>query len=203
MTKGSFGTYLGGGILAQILCAGVAMAEVPAEALTGDEAAGKALAGQCRTCHGIDGFAKIPIAPHIGGENPAYIMHQLTAFREGTRVHEMMTVVAKSLSDQNIADLAAWYSGHTATAILPEGKTEDMAPQDCVGCHGAAGIAEVPDAPNLAGESSIYIDTQLKAFRLGKRTHEVMSVIAADLEDARIRELADWYAGSKLTIAPK
>ena len=187
---------LGGVFLAQM-----GFAEVPAEALTGDAAAGKKLAGQCRTCHGIDGFAKIPIAPHIGGENPAYIMHQLTAFREGTRAHEMMTVVAKNLTDQQIADLAAWYSGHVATAALPVGKTEEMAPEDCTGCHGANGIAVVPDAPNLAGETAIYIDTQLKAFRLGKRQHEVMSVIAADLDDARMRELADWYAGMKLTIA--
>lgn len=186
---------LGGVFLAQM-----GFAEVPAEALTGDAAAGKKLAGQCRTCHGIDGFAKIPIAPHIGGENPAYIMHQLTAFREGTREHEMMTVVAKGLSDQKIADLAAWYSSHTASSTLPTGKTEDMAPEDCTGCHGVNGIAVVPDAPNLAGETAIYIDTQLKAFRLGKRKHEIMSVIAADLDDARMRELADWYAAMKLTI---
>jgi cytochrome c553 len=188
---------LGGVFLAQM-----GLAEVPAEALTGDPAAGKKLAGQCRTCHGIDGFAKIPIAPHIGGENPAYIMHQLTAFREGTREHEMMTVVAKTLTDQQIADVAAWYSSHVATAALPAGKTDDMAPEDCTGCHGANGIAVVPDAPNLAGETAIYIDTQLKAFRLGKRKHEIMSVIAADLDDARMRELADWYAAMKLTIAP-
>lgn len=186
---------LGGVFLAQM-----GLAEVPAEALTGDPAAGKKLAGQCRTCHGIDGFAKIPIAPHIGGENPAYIMHQLTAFRDGTRAHEMMTVVAKSLTDQQIADLAAWYSSHVATATLPAGKTEDMAPEDCTGCHGANGIAVVPDAPNLAGETAIYIDTQLKAFRLGKRKHEIMSVIAADLDDARMRELGNWFEAMKLTI---
>lgn len=188
---------LGGVFLAQM-----GLAEVPAEALTGDPAAGKKLAGQCRTCHGIDGFAKIPIAPHIGGENPAYIMHQLTAFREGTRAHEMMTVVAKTLTDQQIADLAAWYSSHVATATLPPGKTEEMAPQDCVACHGANGIALVPDAPNLAGETAIYIDTQLKAFRLGKRKHEIMSVIAADLDDARMRELGNWFEAMKLTITP-
>jgi cytochrome c553 len=188
---------LGGVFLAQM-----GLAEGPAEALTGDPAAGKKLAGQCRTCHGIDGFAKIPIAPHIGGENPAYILHQLTAFRDGTRAHEMMTVVAKTLTDQQIADLAAWYSSNVATATFPPDKTEDMAPEDCTGCHGANGIAVVPDAPNLAGETAIYIDTQLKAFRLGKRKHEIMSVIAADLDDARMRELGNWFEAMKLTITP-
>lgn len=168
----------------------------------GDPAAGKALAGQCRTCHGLNGFAKIPIAPHIGGENPTYLLNQLTAFRDGTRVHEMMTVVAKGLSDTAIADLAAWYAAQSATASLPPGKTAEMAPEACVGCHGATGIAEVPDAPNLAGETAIYIDTQLKAFRLGKRQHEVMSTIVAELDDAEIRAVADWYAAMKLEIAP-
>jgi cytochrome c553 len=164
----------------------------------GDPAAGKALAGQCRTCHGLDGFAKIPIAPHIGGEPAAYISAQLTAFRGGTRTHEMMTVVAKTLTDQQIADLAAWYSGHKAIADLAS--NPDDAPELCSGCHGADGIGLAEDVPNLAGETSIYIDTQLKAFRLGKRTHEVMSAVAADMSDDEIRAAADWYAAIKLTI---
>jgi cytochrome c553 len=58
----------------------------------------------------------------------------------------------------------------------------------------------IEDAPNLAGESAIYIDTQLKAFRLGKRTHEIMSAIAADLTNDEIREYADWYASIRLKI---
>lgn len=61
-------------------------------------------------------------------------------------------------------------------------------------CHGVDGLAQIPDAPNLAGETNIYIDTQLKAFRNGKRSHEVMSPIAQELTDADIRAVADWYA---------
>jgi cytochrome c553 len=181
---------LGGGLLAQGVCAEV----------VGDREAGRQIAGQCRTCHGLDGVAKIPIAPNIGGENPAYIIHQLTAFRDGTRVHEMMSVVAKGLTDAQIADLAAWYSGHAASAELPPGRDAATAPADCVACHGAAGIAEVPDAPNLAGETAMYIDTQLKAFRQGKRQHEIMSGIAAGLDDAQIRALADWYGATRLRV---
>ncbi|WP_102109532.1 c-type cytochrome [Oceaniglobus roseus] len=165
----------------------------------GDPAEGKKLAGMCRTCHGIDGYAKIPVAPHIGGEQAAYIVRQLTAFHEGTRQNEMMSVVAASLSEQQIADLAAWYSSQKATATLtadPSG-----APEACVSCHGVDGMAVVEGAPNLAGETNIYIDTQLKAFRSGKRTHEIMSAIAADLSDEQIRAAADWYAAVKLEIA--
>jgi cytochrome c553 len=57
-------------------------------------------------------------------------------------------------------------------------------------------------APNLAGESVIYLDTQLKAFRSGKRTNEIMSAIAEGLSDEEIRSAADWYSGIKLTIEP-
>ena len=182
---------LGGVFLAQ-----TALADMPA----GDPAAGHKKAGMCRTCHGIEGLAKIPIAPNIGGEPAAYIMRQLVAFRAGTRVHEMMSVVAKSLDDHTIADVAAWYSEQKASSSLPAGKTDADAPQTCVPCHGAEGIAVMEDAPNLAGETVMYIDTQLKAFRTGKRTHEIMSDIAAKLSDEDIRALAEWYSGIKLKI---
>lgn len=172
------------------LCGALALAGEPA----GDPAAGKTRAGTCRTCHGIDGFARIPIAPHIGGETVAYITHQLTAFRDGTRTHEIMSVVAAGLDDQAIADLAAWYSGQTIAVALPAGVATEAAPEACVACHGADGVAQIEDAPNLAGENTIYIDTQLKAFRSGKRTHPIMSEIAAGLSDQEIRAVAEWYA---------
>ncbi|MEP3046512.1 MAG: c-type cytochrome [Roseibium sp.] len=187
---------LGGLMLAQVGFSLSALAQMP----TGDAIAGKKKAGTCRTCHGLDGLAKIPIAPHIGGEPAQYIANQLTAFRNGERVHEMMSVVAKVLDDQAIADLAAWYASHTATATLPMGVNVMDAPEACVTCHGATGISETEDAPNLAGESVIYIDNQLKAFRQGKRTHHIMTEISADLSDLEIREFADWYAAAKLEI---
>ncbi|WP_417686008.1 c-type cytochrome [Roseibium sp.] len=184
-----------------IVLGGVFLAQgALAEAPQGDPASGKAKAGMCRTCHGLDGFAKIPIAPHIGGEPAPYLVHQLTAFREGTRTHEMMSVVAKGLDDQAIADLAAWYSSQRASAALPAGKEADMAPEACVACHGADGLSELEDAPNLAGETVMYIDTQLKAFRTGKRVHEIMSEVAAQLSDEEIRAVSEWYSGVKLKI---
>jgi len=182
---------LGGVFLAQ-----GAFAEMPA----GDPEAGRKKATMCRTCHGLEGLAKIPIAPHIGGEPEGYIARQLIAFRSGERTHEMMSVVARSLDDQTIADLAAWYALQKVSAALPAGKTDAQAPETCVACHGAEGIATMEDVPNLAGETVMYIDTQLKAFRGGKRTHEIMSGIAADLSDDDIRALAEWYSGINLTI---
>ncbi|MDA3858957.1 MAG: c-type cytochrome [Roseovarius sp.] len=168
----------------------------------GDPEAGRKLAGQCRTCHGIDGFAKIPIAPHIGGENPAYITHQLTAFRDGTRTHEMMSVVAKNLDDTAIANLAAWYSSQTPVAALSARQSPEDAPEGCVACHGVDGIAQIEDAPNLAGETTMYIDTQLKAFRTGKRSHDIMTAIAAEMTNAEIRAVAEWYAAVDFKVTP-
>ncbi|MEL7516069.1 MAG: c-type cytochrome [Pseudomonadota bacterium] len=166
-------------------------------ALAQDRGAGRKAAGMCRTCHGLDGYAKIPIAPHIGGEPAAYIEAQLRAFRSGERQHEMMTVVARSLSDEQIVDLAAWYAGHTAAATAEQ---PEAAPRSCTACHGMDGLSKAEDAPHLAGEANIYIDTQLKAFKRGKREHEIMSEIAAALDDEEIREIADYYAAIDLEI---
>lgn len=188
------GIVLGGVLLAEDALAGDALATE----LTGDRDAGRKLAGQCRVCHGLDGYAQIPIAPHIGGEPASYLRAQLTAFRDGERQHEMMSIVARSLTDQQIADLAAWYAGHRVTAELTADPAN--APALCVECHGADGLHVLENAPNLAGETNIYIDTQLKAFRSGKRVNEIMTPIAAELTDEQIRAAADWYAAVKITI---
>jgi cytochrome c553 len=184
---------LGGGLLASAVFGG----DLP----TGDPLAGRKVAGMCRTCHGLDGYAQIPIAPHIGGEPSVYLANQLVAFREGAREHEMMTVVARSLSDQKIADVAAWYASHTAKATLPSGTDPASAPDTCTACHGVVGLSEMDDAPHLAGETNIYIETQLKAFRSGKRTHDVMSPISQGLSEDDIRDIANWFAAIKLEIS--
>lgn len=180
--------------LGGLMLAGVAAAQ--------DADAGRKVAGMCRTCHGLDGYARVPIAPHIGGEPAGYLEAQLHAFKSGVREHEMMSVVAASLSDQQIADVAAWYAAHRATATLPASVDADAAPDLCVACHGADGISRHDDAPNLAAETNIYLDTQLKAFRRGKREHEIMSAVAADLTDDDIRAVANWYAAIGLSIDP-
>jgi len=167
-----------------------------------DPEAGRKVANMCRTCHGIDGYAQIPIAPHIGGEPKDYLEGQLMAFKTGAREHEMMSVVTAGLSAQQISDVSAWYASHTAVATLKPGVTEADAPAACVSCHGVDGISVLLDAPNLAGEVNIYIDTQLKAFRLGKRQHEIMSEIASEMTDAEIRDVADWFANISLEIKP-
>src|SRR5215207_3124398 len=105
--------------LAAALLAATAVAAPPA-ALAADAGAGKAKAGMCRTCHGLDGVARIPDAPHLAGESPVYLERQLRAFRSGERKHEQMSIIAQSLSDEDIANLAAWYSSIKVTVQVPQ-----------------------------------------------------------------------------------
>ena len=70
----------------------------------------------------------------------------------------------------------------------------------CALCHGPSGMATLPNAPNLAGQQSIYLMEQLKNYRSGKRQSEVMNVIAKTLTDLEISQLAAWYSTIKVTI---
>jgi len=86
----------------------------------GDPAAGREKAKVCRTCHGMDGVGKLPNVPNIGGESDFYLTKQLKAFRKGDRRDEQMAIIARDLSDQDIADLAAYYASITFTVTVPE-----------------------------------------------------------------------------------
>jgi cytochrome c553 len=78
-------------------------------AFAGDVPAGRAQAVQCQACHGIDGLAKIPDAPNLAGQTEEYLVKALNDFKSGARQNEMMTLMAKPLSDADIANLAACY----------------------------------------------------------------------------------------------
>lgn len=87
----------------------------------GDGTVGKQKAQQqCAVCHGIDGVAKMPDAPNIGGESSIYLTNQLEAFRSGERRHEQMSIIAEQLSDEDIADLAAWYASIQFEVRMPQ-----------------------------------------------------------------------------------
>jgi len=81
------------------------------DAAAGDATAGAPLATKCEACHGLDGLSKIPEAPNLAGQNEQYLVKQLTAFKTGERQNEQMSVVAPTLTEKEILDLAAYYSG--------------------------------------------------------------------------------------------
>ncbi|MFZ2739410.1 MAG: cytochrome c [Burkholderiaceae bacterium] len=88
-------------------------------AQAGDPVAGKALAAMCVTCHGAVGLSQFPTAPHLAGQPAIYTVEQLKNYRGGKRQNEMMSVIAKSLSDQEIKDLAAWYESIRISVLSP------------------------------------------------------------------------------------
>lgn len=80
-----------------------------AAAQSGDMEAGRRKAQPCTVCHGQLGLATAPDAPNLAGQPYTYLVTQLRAYRSGARKHEVMAVMAKTLSDDDIADLASWY----------------------------------------------------------------------------------------------
>jgi cytochrome c553 len=84
-----------------------------------DAAAGKAKAQACAVCHGPVGISSAPDAPHLAGQPEIYLAAQLRAYRSGERKHEVMAVMAKPLSDDDIANLAAWFASIRVEALGP------------------------------------------------------------------------------------
>jgi cytochrome c553 len=90
-----------------------------AQADAGDANAGRQKAEVCAVCHGFDGLAKIPEAPNLAGQSEGYLIEQITAFKSGERKNEMMSVVVQDLSDTDIENLAAYYSGIEISVKAP------------------------------------------------------------------------------------
>lgn len=85
-----------------------------------DLSAGKAKAqALCQTCHGLDGRATVPMAAHLSGQQKEYLIAQLEAYRSGKRKHEQMAIIAKMLGDDDIENVAEWYSSIKVTIELP------------------------------------------------------------------------------------
>ncbi len=164
-----------------------------AQEMAGDPEAGHEVAGMCQNCHGLNGDEGGLRTPRIGGQPAAYLAAQLRAYRSGVRENRTMSSFAKNLTDEQIADVAAWYASQTMTPVLPDGFST-AAPEECLGCHGADGIARAEDAPNLAGHNQVYLEAQLKAFRSGERESEVMTPIAQRLSDEELAAVVDWYS---------
>ena len=95
--------------VAMRVAAALALAAAPSHALA-DPATGRTKAQMCTPCHGTNGLAVAPNTPHLAGQSEPYLVDQLKAYRSGKRAHEVMGVVAKPLTDADIADLAAWFA---------------------------------------------------------------------------------------------
>jgi len=101
---------------AAVLAAAVSM---PTPAVAADAAAGKAKAQACAVCHGPIGVSNTPDVPHLAGQPEIYLVAQLSAYKSGARKHEVMSLMAQTLSDADIANVAAWFASIRVQATAP------------------------------------------------------------------------------------
>jgi len=180
-------------------------------------AAGDATAGQgkvivCGACHGADGNSAAPNFPKLAGQGERYLLKQLKDIKSGARPILEMTGMLDNLSDQDLADISAYYASQqmsvgAANADLVErgealfrgGKLAEGMPS-CTGCHSpdGAGLAAA-GYPKLGGQHAAYVAKQLTDFREGDRTNDgdsmIMRGIAAKLSNKDIEALSSFIQG--------
>jgi cytochrome c553 len=172
--------------------------------LPGDARRGAAIGETCYGCHGVpESHNAYPsyLVPKLGGQNADYITVALQGYRRGTRGHETMQAQASTLSDQDIADLAAYFStlagkpeaGRTSgdAAEVAAGKAKSAT---CVQCHGPEGVAAAPQWPNLGGQHESYLVQAMTQYKDGRRADMLMGPLASTLDDRAIEEIAAFFA---------
>ena len=164
----------------------------------GDAARGKLLSYTCLGCHGIENYKNVyPTysVPKLAGQSPAYITAALLGYRSGDRSHGTMHAHAASLSDQDIADVAAYLGAEPLKASgKPPAASAPEAVQVCVACHGGDGVAVLPDYPSLAGQHADYLARALEEYKKGARKNPIMAGFVATLSEADIEALADYFS---------
>ncbi|WP_287600922.1 c-type cytochrome [Thiothrix sp.] len=179
----------------------------------GNAEAGKTKSATCAACHGADGNSVNPEWPKLAGQHPSYIAKQLANFKEDARVNPSMSPMAKPLSEQDMADLAAYFSSQavkpgeadqTKVALgeqMYKGGNNATGVAACAACHGPTGAGNpASNFPSLSGQHATYIKNQLNAFRKGERANDagkMMRNVAAKMTDAEIEAVAEYIAGLK------
>lgn len=177
----------------------------------GSKEAGQAKSVTCMACHGPDGNSPNPEWPSIAGQHAGYLDQQLRLFRAGERQNVLMTPMAMILTDEDIADLAAYFSSQTARGgeaepskvaagerIYRAGNASNglMA---CTACHGPTGRGNpLANYPAIQGQHAVYVAAQLRAYRAGERgtdQNQMMRNVAALLSDEEIDTVASFIQG--------
>jgi cytochrome c553 len=171
----------------------------------GDAEAGKQKSATCVACHGADGNSPIDQFPKIAGQVPGYIAAQLASFKSGERENPIMAGMVGALSEQDMADLDAYYASQTISvgsisadqeesarageAIYRGGIAEYSVPA-CMSCHGPSGSGIPPNFPRVSGQHAAATEAQLLAFKSGQRKSPIMNPIAFPLSEEQIKQLA-------------
>jgi len=177
----------------------------------GDASTGKGKAVACAACHGSDGNSPSDMFPKLAGQHESYITKQLADFKSGARINAVMAPMVANLSEQDMADLGAFYASKKVTpgavseellaagqAVYRAGNKESGLPA-CMACHGPTG-AGMPAAkwPALSGQYSKYVELQLKAFADGTRSNDpnnMMTDIAKKMTAEEMKAVSAYVAG--------
>lgn len=166
----------------------------------------------CTSCHGDKGISTSGQYPSLAGQLPTYLYKQLMDYKNGGRKDAMMTGFAAGLSEQDAADLAAWFASQPAAfqsrsamvyeqakALVKNGSRDRILPP-CEVCHGSDGKGQAVDTPAISGQNAAYTSATLKAFKSGERKNDIysrMRLIAHELSDEEIDELGFYYQNIK------
>jgi cytochrome c553 len=165
----------------------------------------------CAQCHAFNGVSDASGAfPRVAGQSAYYLAEQLRDFASGVRSNALMTPIAKALTPDNIADVAAYFAGLDAPFLplrkpdealvkvgerLAKAGSESRRIQACDNCHGPDGAGEPPALPYLAGQYAPYIVLELRMWQRGYRKNSPyeMAVVARALDDREIAAVAAYY----------
>lgn len=187
---------------------------------SGDVEAGKQKSAPCAACHGVDGNSVNPAWPNLAGQGEKYLANQLQLFKDRIRVNTLMNPQAQNLSEQDMLNLAAYYSSQTpkigvsdttkvfqgdeiyviGERIYRGGNPESGVPA-CMSCHAPNGVGNTAAKfPRLAGQHSVYTAAQLRAYRSGARYQpedhlNMMKKITSYMTEQEIEAVAEYIAG--------
>ncbi len=183
-----------------------------AQEIKGDAKAAEQKIAMCIGCHGIQGyqasFPEVYRVPMISGQNAKYIVSALNAYQKGERKHPTMRGISASLSEQDMADLGAYYEQHgktqpvTKTPKAPDAKVAALLQKGaCISCHGDNFNKPIdPSYPKLAGQHKDFLYVALKSYKTENlstwgRNNGVMGGIAKQFSNAELKAMSA-YIGS-------
>jgi cytochrome c553 len=180
----------------------------------GDADAGQGKSAICAACHGVDGNSVVPNWPKIAGQHEDYLQRQLSLIKTGNRAVPEMAGIVVGLSDQDMADVSAYFSSQTTTPGLTDEALRESgellyrggnAATDipaCMSCHGPVGEGNpLSGYPSLAGQHTVYSEKMLKGFRAGQTWGDddtnstIMTSVTLRLTDAEIKAVSSYIQG--------
>lgn len=197
--------------LSSLVVASVTAFSAHAQDAKGDAKAGEKKIAMCIGCHGIQGyqasFPEVYKVPMISGQGAKYIVAALAAYKKGERKHPTMRGISDSMSDQDMADVAAYYEAHGKVegaaapgkaAAAPAKVTELLNKGACASCHGDSFNKPLdPSYPKIAGQHADYLFVALKAYKTENnpqvgRANPIMAGMVKQFSNAELKELANY-----------